>query len=135
MIGLLENDGWSIISSPEEADILLVNTCGFIQPAVEEGIEEILDLAKYKNISDTKIPVGVVPLGTGNAFARDLNLDNTHWQDAVEIIARNNLRKVDVGKFHTHGQDYYFLNILGMGFVFKAKPDAFASSSCADKVV
>lgn len=25
--------------------------------------------------------------------------------------------------------------ILGMGFVFKAKPDAFASSSCADKVV
>lgn len=38
----------SITDNPEEADILLVNTCGFIQPAVEEGIEAILALVAIK---------------------------------------------------------------------------------------
>lgn len=46
MIGILEQRGWSIVETPEEAVILLVNTCGFIQPAVEEGIDEILGLAE-----------------------------------------------------------------------------------------
>jgi len=48
MIGLLEKDGWQIEEKPESAGVLLINTCGFIQPAVEEGIEEILGLAAYK---------------------------------------------------------------------------------------
>ncbi len=58
MVGLLEKNGWHLVSSPEEANVLLVNTCGFIQPAVEEGIEEILELATYKNEdSDKKLVV------------------------------------------------------------------------------
>ncbi len=54
MIGLLSDDGWHIVQEPEEATILLVNTCGFIQPAVEEGIDEIIDLASYKIDSPSK---------------------------------------------------------------------------------
>lgn len=71
----------------------------------------------FQNPSGVKIPIGVLPVGTGNAFARDLELDNTLWKSAIKIIAKQNTRKVDVGKFHTHGQDYYYLNILGLGFV------------------
>ena len=71
----------------------------------------------FQNPKDVKIPIGVLPVGTGNAFARDLNLDNTMWKEAIQIIASGNTRKVDVGKFHTHGQDYYYANILGLGFV------------------
>ncbi len=71
----------------------------------------------FQNPSGLKIPIGVLPVGTGNAFARDLELDNTIWKEAIKIIASQNTRKVDVGKFHTHGQDYYYLNILGIGFV------------------
>lgn len=71
----------------------------------------------YQNPAANNIPIGVLPVGTGNAFARDLNLDNTKWKEAVEIIAGKKTKKVDVGKFHTHGQDYYYLNILGLGFV------------------
>jgi ribosomal protein S12 methylthiotransferase len=48
MSGCLREAGYQLIEAPEEADILLVNTCGFIQPAVEEGIEVILDLARVK---------------------------------------------------------------------------------------
>ena len=71
----------------------------------------------YKNKSTKRIPLGILPIGTGNAFARDLDLDNTMIESAVEIIANNITKKVDVGYFKTHGQEYYYLNILGLGFV------------------
>ena len=71
----------------------------------------------FKNTSSKKIPLGILPIGTGNAFARDLNLDNNHIEEAINIINKKNPQKVDVGYFITHGQEYYFLNILGMGFV------------------
>jgi ribosomal protein S12 methylthiotransferase len=45
----LRNSGCSIVTSPETADILIVNTCGFIQAAKEESISEILDLAEVKS--------------------------------------------------------------------------------------
>jgi YegS/Rv2252/BmrU family lipid kinase len=71
----------------------------------------------FKNPDKGKIPLGVLPTGTGNAFARDLDMDVSKWEEAVEIIRMGKPRNVDVGFFHTHGQDYYFLNILGLGFV------------------
>jgi YegS/Rv2252/BmrU family lipid kinase len=71
----------------------------------------------FQNPSTRRIPLGVLPIGTGNAFARDLDLDSTRWKEAIDIISLNKPRKVDVGKFITHGQTYYFLNILGLGFV------------------
>ena len=46
--GQLEVGGWQGVDDPETATVLLVNTCGFIQPAVEESIEEILQLAELK---------------------------------------------------------------------------------------
>ncbi len=48
MLGALFAAGWQFAQDPEEADLLLLNTCGFIQPAVEEAIDEILALAEIK---------------------------------------------------------------------------------------
>lgn len=48
MLALLEGGGYQVVEAPEEAEVLLVNTCGFIQPAVEEAVDEILHLAAYK---------------------------------------------------------------------------------------
>lgn len=48
MLGSMAENGWELVDSPEDADLLLLNTCGFIQSAVEEAIEEILELAKIK---------------------------------------------------------------------------------------
>lgn len=52
--GLLEEGGWQGLEQPDEAAVLLVNTCGFIQPAVEESIEEILQLASHKDTDPAK---------------------------------------------------------------------------------
>jgi ribosomal protein S12 methylthiotransferase len=48
MLGALAEHGWELCEIPEESHVLLVNTCGFIQPAVEEAIEEILELVQIK---------------------------------------------------------------------------------------
>ncbi len=47
MLGRLKNE-YALTDSPEEADLLIVNTCGFINPAKEESIETILELASLK---------------------------------------------------------------------------------------
>lgn len=54
MLALLENDGYLIVEDPADAELLLVNTCGFIQPAVEEAVDKILGLAEYRKQSPDK---------------------------------------------------------------------------------
>ena len=49
MLGLLKERGFSIASSLEEAGIVIINTCGFIQSAVEESIETIFEVIQRKN--------------------------------------------------------------------------------------
>jgi YegS/Rv2252/BmrU family lipid kinase len=71
----------------------------------------------FKNKSEKRVPIGILPVGTGNAFARDLELTNSKIEEAIKTISKQKKRKVDVGKFTTHGEDYYFLNIIGAGFV------------------
>lgn len=48
MLGVLEKDGWTLVQQPEDSEVMLINTCGFIQPAVEEAIDEILALIEIK---------------------------------------------------------------------------------------
>lgn len=48
MLGILSQAGYTVTPDPEEASLLVVNTCGFIQPAVEEGIDTILEIAACK---------------------------------------------------------------------------------------
>ncbi len=48
MLGALTLRGWKLEATPEAAEVLLLNTCGFIQPAVEEAIEEIFALVELK---------------------------------------------------------------------------------------
>jgi ribosomal protein S12 methylthiotransferase len=54
MLGLLEKDGYAVAPNPGEADLLLINTCGFIGSAVQEAIDEILELARYKQKDPAK---------------------------------------------------------------------------------
>jgi diacylglycerol kinase (ATP) len=71
----------------------------------------------YQNPLTDRVPIGVLPIGTGNAFARDMDLNNTKWTEAIDIIASGKTKKVDVGKFTTADRTFYFLNIIGLGFV------------------
>ncbi len=48
MLGILQQHGIEITNQPAEADILIVNTCAFIQSAKEESITTVLNMAEYK---------------------------------------------------------------------------------------
>jgi ribosomal protein S12 methylthiotransferase len=52
--GLLAAGGHEVTDRPEAADVVLVNTCGFIDPARRETVEEVLDLAELKDSSGLK---------------------------------------------------------------------------------
>lgn len=47
-IGIFKNKKYNIVNNPKEADIIVINTCGFIESAKEEAINTILEMAEYK---------------------------------------------------------------------------------------
>ena len=48
MLGLIEEEGYIVTSDESDADIIIVNSCGFIMDANEEAIDNILRIADYK---------------------------------------------------------------------------------------
>ncbi len=48
MLSKLQNGGFEIVNDPAEADVVIVNTCGFIEDAKRESIENILDMVSFK---------------------------------------------------------------------------------------
>ncbi len=61
-----------LVYDPSEADILLVNTCGFIQEAVEESIEVILELARDKRPGQKLVVIGCLVERYGGEFAKEV---------------------------------------------------------------
>lgn len=57
MLGTLFERGWQSTDVAEEADAIVVNTCGFIQSAKEESIDRILEAAELKKEKDLKLVV------------------------------------------------------------------------------
>ncbi len=49
MLGTLQEAGYTIVQDPACAEVLIVNTCAFIESAREEAIQTILEMAEYKN--------------------------------------------------------------------------------------
>ena len=47
-IAMFKDKGYQIVNKPEEAEVIVVNTCGFIESAKEEAINTILEMAEYK---------------------------------------------------------------------------------------
>ena len=54
MLGLLAQKGYQLSLDPEQAEVLMVNTCSFINEAKEESIDTILELARYKEYGPAK---------------------------------------------------------------------------------
>ena len=54
MLGILSEHGFEIVENEEDADVIIVNTCTFIESAKNESIECILELSQYKNSGNCK---------------------------------------------------------------------------------
>jgi len=74
MLGLLKSKGFQLSSVVEEADIAVINTCAFIQDAVEEAIDEILEVVSLKKHGKLGmvIVVGCLVQRYGYKLAREI---------------------------------------------------------------
>jgi ribosomal protein S12 methylthiotransferase len=57
MLGMLEKGRYSVSDNPENAEVIIVNTCSFIQASKEESIETILEMAQLKETGNCKVLV------------------------------------------------------------------------------
>ena len=71
----------------------------------------------YTQPRDQRRPLGLVPVGTGNAFARDLGLLPGDWVKGIALIGRDRPRAMDVGRVDMEGAEpaFHFVNIVGAG--------------------
>lgn len=53
-MGIFKDKEFNIVNDPKDADIIIINTCGFIESAKEEGINTILEMAEYKKTAKCK---------------------------------------------------------------------------------
>jgi ribosomal protein S12 methylthiotransferase len=57
MLGFLKKDGFAFSTDPAESEVIIVNTCGFLEASRRESIERILEMARYKEEGECKILV------------------------------------------------------------------------------
>jgi YegS/Rv2252/BmrU family lipid kinase len=69
---------------------------------------------KYHGDADLP-PLGIIPAGRGNSFCKDLQLFTA--ADGIDALSQKATRKVDVCRFTQHNTDFYFVNLMGLGFV------------------
>src|SRR6476659_8359802 len=74
MLGHTADAGHRLVEAPEAADVIVVNTCGFIGEAKEESIDTILEMARYKDEGRCKrlVVTGCLTQRYSGDLARDL---------------------------------------------------------------
>ena len=99
------------------ADADLANLDGVVSGGGDGTLFEVLN-GLCAHPREARPALGVVPIGTGNAFARDLGLAPGDWRKAVDIIRAGRRRTVDLGRVEPAvggSRAYHFLNIVGAG--------------------
>ncbi|MEG1874674.1 MAG: 30S ribosomal protein S12 methylthiotransferase RimO, partial [Angelakisella sp.] len=57
MLALLQKNNWQLVADPEQSDVVIVNTCGFIEAAKQESIETILEFCAKKQTGGPRLVV------------------------------------------------------------------------------
>jgi ribosomal protein S12 methylthiotransferase len=74
MLGVSEAAGHRLVDDPASADVIVVNTCGFIGPAKEESIDTVLEMARLKEVGacERLVVAGCLPQRYADDLAREL---------------------------------------------------------------
>jgi ribosomal protein S12 methylthiotransferase len=115
MAQLLLSGGYRSTKDPSKANVVIVNTCGFIGPAKEESIETLATLAEHKRPGQLLIAAGCLTQRYGADVIRkvpgiDGLLGTRRWMDIVEVVETLRKEKYPQPLYHlpdspTIGQD------------------------------
>ncbi len=126
----LHNAGYYFVQDPDWADVVIINTCGFIDSAKSEAIDEILDIAEYKGCSQVKkiIVTGCL----AERYREEIKAEMPEvdalvgvgsYQDIVEVVEAalegrdadrfgdKNAPVDEVGRFLTTGPEWAYIKI------------------------
>ncbi len=90
MAQLLVRDGYRAVDKPSRAEVLIVNTCGFIGPARRESLDTLRELAAAKREGQLLIAAGCLTQRHGAKVAREIPgvdgiLGTRNWMDIVQV--------------------------------------------------
>ena len=88
MLFKLRKHGYTLVKEPGDADVVVVNTCGFIQSAKEEAIETILELAELKAEGTIQ---KIILTGCLTAIRKKLQTSLPKWMLLLESATRKTL--------------------------------------------
>lgn len=99
MSQLMLEAGYQLVQKPARAEVMIVNTCGFIGPAKQESLDVLADLAALKKPGQMLIAAGCMTQRYGAEVARQVHgidgiLGTRRWMDIVEVVQKvRRLRK------------------------------------------
>ena len=126
MIGLFRNKNYKVVVDPKDADIIIINTCGFIESAKEEAINTIFEMAEYKKKKcKYLIATGCLVERYKEELMKEIpEVDlfvkfseyNTFWKQVSELIGDNGDKKgIDSLEFQDRvvstGDNYAYIRI------------------------
>jgi ribosomal protein S12 methylthiotransferase len=105
MAQLLNQQGYAGVAAQDEADVLIVNTCGFIGPAREESLDALRELAGNKRSDQLLIAAGCLSQFWGPRLAHEVpGLDGIigtrRWMDIVQVVERTRSRRSREPLYH-----------------------------------
>ena len=93
MAQLLSESGFQAVLKPSQAQVLIVNTCGFIGPAKEESFQVLRELAEHKKNGQVLIAAGCLTQRYGAEVVRQVPgidgiLGTRRWMDIVDLVGQ-----------------------------------------------
>lgn len=93
MAQLLDREGYAASAAPEQAGVLIVNTCGFIDAARQESIDALRELARNKRPGQLLIAAGCLAQRYGPVLSEEVpGLDGVigtrRWMDILDLVKR-----------------------------------------------
>ena len=93
MATLLDQAGFAATEDPEQADVLIVNTCGFIGPAKAESIAALRELGAIKRNGQLLIAAGCLVQRDNGELRQEIPqidavLSTRRWHEIVQLIGR-----------------------------------------------
>src|SRR6476660_7236488 len=98
MLGQVEAAGHSLVHAPDDADVIVVNTCAFIDAAKEESVDTILEMAQFKKADAKKLVVtGCLAQRYADDLAKDIPeidhiLGSSDFQSISKVLSPTKVR-------------------------------------------
>src|SRR5574344_466595 len=93
ILGVFKELGFNIVNTPEDADIIVVNTCGFIESAKKEAIDIILEMADYKKC-DGKCKFLIVTGCLAKRYKKEILADMPEVDLCIGVDEYNNIDSI-----------------------------------------